>query len=135
MPEAQPHQIPTIVWLLQSGGLAPLAFGVILAVVGIVFVIRPNRTGSLVFAVISLLPAIFGLVVVYSAAADYVEMAPSATAPKPAELARITGQAMGSSFFGLLGTIIPVFVAVLALSRAARTVTVLDSETQSSLAR
>jgi hypothetical protein len=130
MPEAQPQQIPTIGWLLQSGGLAPLAFGLILAVVGLIFVIRPNRTAGLMIAVLSLLPAIFGLVVVYSAAVDYVEMAASPRVPKPSEFAEITGRAMGSSFCALLGTIVPLFVAVLAQSRAYNTERITDVATE-----
>ena len=131
MPESQPQQISTIVWLLQSGGIAPLALGLILAFVGIVFVIRPNRTWSMTLAFLSLLPAIVGLIVVYSAAADYAEMARSPNAPRPAEFARLTGRAMGSSFCGLLGTILPVFVAILALARTAKSVDTRNAETRS----
>jgi purine-cytosine permease-like protein len=131
MPEAQPQQIPTIVWLLKSGGVAPLALGLILAVIGIVLVIRPNRTASAILAFLSLLPAIFGLIVVYSAAADYAQMAVSPTPPKPAEFAAITGRAMSYSFCGLLGTILPVFIVVLALSRACKSVNALDVGTKS----
>ena len=131
MPEAQPQQIPTIVWLLQPGGIAPLALGLILALVGMVFVIRPNRSSSMILAFLSLLPAIIGLIVVYAAAAEYAEMARSRIGPKPAEFARLTGRAMGSSFCGLLGTILSVFVAILALARTGKSVDNPNSETRS----
>ena len=125
MPVAQPQQIPTIVWLLNSGGFAPLAFGLVLAIIGIVLIIRPNRMASAILAFVSLLPAIVGLIVVYAAAANFAEMAVSPTPPKPAEFAALTGRAMSSSFCGLLGTILPVFTAVLALSRACKSVNAL----------
>lgn len=122
MLEAQPQQIPTIVWLLQSGGIVPLAFGLILLLFAIVYGIWPNRTASMILVFMSMFPAIIGLGVVYSTAAEYVEMTASPVAPKPAELATLTARAMGSSFSGLLGTILPVFTAFLALARTARRV-------------
>ncbi len=131
MPEAQSQQIPTILWLLKSGGFAPLALGLILSVIGIVLVIRPNRTASTILAFLSLLPGILGLIFVYSAATDYAEMAVSPRVPKPADFAAITGRAMSFSFCGLLGTILPIFVAVLALSRASNSVNALHVGTQS----
>jgi len=120
VPEVEPPQIPTIIWLLQSGGLAPLAMGFVVAVLGIFFVIRPNHTASMILAFLSLLPAVFGLVAVYSAATAYGDMAKLPTMPKPSEFATLTGQAMGSSFCGLLGTILPIFVAILAMSRSSK---------------
>ncbi len=118
MPEPHTQQVPTLVWLLQSGGLAPLALGLVLAAIAIIFVVRPNRKASLILAFLALLPAIFALVVVYSATAEFNEMAMSPTPPQPAEFARITSRAMGSSFCGLLGTVLPAFVALLGLLRA-----------------
>lgn len=122
MPEFQPQQTSTIVWLLLSGGIVPLAFGLTLALFAIVFVIWPNRTASMIVAFLSMFPAIIGLIVVYSAAAEYTELTASPLAPKPAEIATLTARAMGSSFNGLLGTILPVFTALLALVRTARPV-------------
>ena len=117
MPDAQPQQISALVWMLQSGGLTLLALGLLLALVGIVLVFQPSRKGSEMLIFLSLLPGMIGMVLVYSAAADYVEMAASPVTPKPAELAQITGRAMSNSFCGLLATILPVFIAAMAISR------------------
>jgi len=118
MLQAEPQQVSTLSWLLQSGGLPPLVLGLVFALIGIVFIIRPNRAASLILAFLSLVPAIFGLIAVYSAATAYAKMAASSTMPKPSEFAELTGLAMSSSFCGLLGTLLSVFIAVLAMSRA-----------------
>ena len=119
MPEAQPpQQTSTIVWLLQSGDHAALVLGLTLSLVGIVLVRRPNRKASIVLAFLSLLPGIVGLFAVYSAASDYSDLAVSQRAPEPLEFLEITRRAMGSSFCGVIGTLIPIFIAVLALSRS-----------------
>ena len=131
MPDEELQQIPTILWLLKSGGIAPLALGLLLAAIGIVFLIRPNRMASTILAFASLLPALVGLIVVYSAAADCAEMAVSPTAPKPAEFAAIIGRAMSNSFCALLGTLLPVFFAVLAMLRAFSSPRALDVATRS----
>lgn len=105
----------------------PLTLGSIVAVVGVICVVKPSRLASLIVALLSLLPAVCGMVVVYAAAVDYAQVAASPTPPKPAEFARLTGRAMGSSFFGLLGTVVPMFVAVLALSRAGKNANASDA--------
>ena len=86
------HKIPTIVWLLQSGGFSLLIWGLIVALFGIKPLIRPNVAGSAIVGFLSLLPAIFGLTAVYSAAAEFGEMVSSPMPPKPAEIAAITGR-------------------------------------------
>lgn len=129
MPDAP--QIQLIVWLLKSGGFTPLALGLVLAAIGIVLLNRPNRTASTILAFLSLLPAFVGLIVVYSAAVDFAEMATSPNLPKPSEYAHIIGHAMSNSFCGLLGTILPVFFAVLALSRICKSEGALDVTTES----
>ena len=134
MSEAQPQSIPTILWLLQSGGVALLALGLVLALIGIVLVIRPNRTASTLLAFLSLLPAALGLIVIYSAAATYGEMARSPSPPRPAEFAAVTCRAMSYSFCGLLGAILPLFVAVLALLRGSKRLTPSDAGTRISAA-
>jgi len=65
MQEAEPRPSPTLAWLLMSGGLAPLALGIILALVGTFFVIRPKRLASMILGFLSLSPGIFGLIAVY----------------------------------------------------------------------
>lgn len=131
MADNNPPQIPTIVWLLQSGSATPLVVGLMLAVVGMFLVIRPNRTLSLVLAIISLSPAIVGLIAVYVAAGDYLQLAHSSENPKPAEFAVLTGRAMGSSFWGLLGTLVSVFPATLALACSVQRKHATDSDSPS----
>lgn len=127
MPEGELQKIPTIVWLLQSGGFWLLVWGFIIALFGIKPLIRPNVAGTAIVGFLSLLPAIFGLVAVYSAAAEYAEMAASPMPPKPVEFAAITGRAMSYSFCALLGTLLGVSVAVAAMWRSGKRVN--DSDT------
>ena len=94
MPEAETQQIPTIIWLLQSGGWAPLAWGFIVALIGIVPIVRPKLNASIFVGILSLTPLIIGLFTVYFAASEFAEMAASTTPPKPAEFAEVTGRAM-----------------------------------------
>jgi hypothetical protein len=122
MPDAQLQQVPTIVWLLHSGGVLPLAVGLTLAVIAVFFVIKPSRAASNALAFLSIFPAIISLVVVYSAAVDFADLAASPQARKPAEFAMITGRAMGSSFSGLVATILSMFTASLAVARSPRCV-------------
>jgi hypothetical protein len=118
MLDAEPQQISTIAWLLQSGGLIALVWGLIIATIGIIPLIRPSITASVLLGVLSLLPAIFGAGAVYFAAAEYVDMAASATPPKPAEFSAITGRAMSYSFCALLGTLLAVSVTALSMWRS-----------------
>ena len=123
MPNDEPQQILTIIWLLTSGGLKLLALGLILAGIGLVLLIRPHRLASTILAFLTFLPVVVGAITVYSAASDYAEMAASPTTPKPSEFAELTGRAMSSSFCALLGTALAVFFAVLVLlARASATV-------------
>ena len=50
MPNDEPQQILTIIWLLTSGGLKLLALGLILAGIGLVLLIRPHRLASTILA-------------------------------------------------------------------------------------
>lgn len=120
MPEAEVQRVPTIIWLITSGGWIPLTLGIILAAIAIVVAIRPHRTAARSLALLSLLPSIVGIFLVYSAAQDYSDMAVSPNAPRPDDFARVTGHAMSASFCGLLGTMLAVSTSVLAMRRADR---------------
>ena len=116
----QPPQLSTLFWLLNSGGAILLVPGVILAVVGMVVLVRPNRTASFVLAILSLLLAIVAMLAVYSAAVQYMAMATAEDVPKPVEFAETTARAMSYSFCGLAATFVSMFVAVLGLLRASK---------------
>lgn len=131
MPEAEPHQVSTIVWLLQSGGFVPLVVGLVVALIGIVPLIRPSAAAAAFVGLLALLPAIFGLISVYYAASEYAEMAASPIPPKPAEFAAITGRAMSSSFCALLGTLLAVVVALMAMWRSGKRSSQSDSTSHS----
>ncbi|KAA5543147.1 hypothetical protein FYK55_12755 [Roseiconus nitratireducens] len=118
MPDAQYEQTNTFFWLLSAGGLPLLGLGLLLAAIGIVLIIWPLRRASFVLVLLSILPAVLGLITVYSAAVDYGEMAGLSTPPKPAEFAAATSRAMSSSFFGLLGTIVALIPSLAAVARA-----------------
>ena len=60
------------------------------------------------------------MVAIYTACGDFMAMAAAPTAPKPAELASVTGRAMSHGFFGVGGTIAPVALGVIALWRSDR---------------
>ena len=113
-----PQPPSMFVKLLQSGAVEPLALGLVLFAAGIVLIVRPNRRVSTVVAILSLLPAVIGLIIVCTAAVDYTILAQSKTSPRPSEFAEYTVRAFSSSFGGVLGTLLSVPVSLAALLRA-----------------
>ena len=118
MPDAEPQQISTLVWLFRSGGLVLLAWGVITALLAVIPVIWPNRKASLFVAVLALLPSVAGVISVYFAADAYIDMVAAPLPPKPTQFAQLTGSAMSRSFCGLLGSLFAMSVALLAIVRS-----------------
>ncbi len=121
MQEVQPSVQPLIVFLLTGGGFPLLAWGLAVAAVGLVLLFRPSRNAGIVVLVLALVPALLGLIAVYSAAGDYTQLAVASEPPKPSEFASVTGRALSHAFCGLLGTFAGGLVGVLALGRACRT--------------
>ena len=101
--------------LLKSGGFPLLVLGLLLAGAGIVLVIRPMPTPSKILVSLSLLPTILGLLAVYATATDFYQLGYN---PKPSEIEDIAGRALSYGFCGLLGTAVPMLLAVVALLRA-----------------
>ena len=66
------------------------AFGLVFSIWGFINVVR-ERSPSLIFAqsIMSLTPAVFGAIAIYSAAGEFTTMATSVVSPKPSELARV----------------------------------------------
>jgi hypothetical protein len=118
VPDVEPQQISTLVWLFRSGGLVLLVWGIISALLAIVPVVRPNRKASLIVGLLALLPVIAALFSVYFAAAEYASMAAAPVPPKPTEFAQVTGLAMSRSFFGLLGSLLAMSTALVAIVRS-----------------
>ena len=116
-----PQQMSYFGFLLRAGGLSFFLLGLALSVVGVVLIAKPKfRAGVTIYACLSPLPGLAALVASYSAYGQFSAMATSSVAPKPAEIAAVTGYAMSSGFFGILGTILPMAVAILAMSRSQR---------------
>lgn len=117
MTEFPAQQIPTIAWLVQSGGAWLLVWGLVVAVAGIRSLIRPQSSVLVTLGLLSLLPAIFGTVVVYFVANEYAEMAAASAPPKPSEFAALTARAMSYSFCSLLGTFVGSLMSLAAMAR------------------
>jgi hypothetical protein len=117
--EAQVQQMSNLTYLLQAGGLPFLVMGVIMGIVGLILLLKPRRTvTAAIYAFVSLLPGVIALISVYTACSEFVEMGSSPAPPKPAELFGVIGRAMGRCFYGLLATLIPMLLAIIAFIRA-----------------
>ncbi len=108
-------------FLLRSGGLSLLGLGLLLALCGGYFIVRPQYGSALmIYALATLLPATLALLAIYSACGQFTAMGKAEVSPKPAEFASVVGYAMSSGFFGILGTLLPTVMAWIAFSRAAK---------------
>lgn len=108
-----------IVWFLQSNySLILLLLAVFISLAGIILCFIPNRRASIVLVFFSFLPGVFSLALVYKAASEFSALASSPAAPEPTEFARVISQALGSGFCGILATLIPMLIAIVALVRA-----------------
>lgn len=117
--EESAQQTSTLLYLLHSGGLLLVAAMLCLAVIGVWMIMRPHgKTLVLVFAVLSMLPGIWAILNVFLAASQFTAMASLAEAPKPAEFADVVGRAMANGFYGLLATLVPMSLAILAFMRS-----------------
>lgn len=117
--DAQVQQISNLAFLLRSGGLPFVAIGLALGIVGLIFVIKPRGQWTVaIYAFASLLPGLFAMLSVYSSCSEFAALASGPEVPKPAELFGTIGRAMGCSFYGLLGTVIPMLLAIIAFLRA-----------------
>ncbi|MDA9779282.1 hypothetical protein N9D38_12625, partial [Rubripirellula sp.] len=77
------EKISTLGWLFSSASLFPAVIGGLIALVGLVFFVRPSRRGSLAVAFLSLVPAAVGMLMVYSDAKDFGEIASDDGVMKP----------------------------------------------------
>ncbi|MCH1495180.1 MAG: hypothetical protein L7U72_08125 [Rubripirellula sp.] len=111
-------QQSTFAWLFSNASLVPAALGVGAAVIGLIFFVRPSRRGSLVAAFLSLAPAIVGMLMVYSAAKDFKELATDDSVVKPGAIVQCVGRGIGTGLFSLFGASIAMYVALLALLRS-----------------
>jgi hypothetical protein len=111
-------QQSTFAWLFSNASLVPAALGVGAAVIGLIFFVRPSRRGSLLAAFLSLAPAILGMLMVYSAAKDFRELASDDSVVKPSAIVQCVGRGVGTGLFSLFGASIAMYVALLALLRS-----------------
>lgn len=94
--------------------------GVVFSIWGFINLVR-ERSPGLIFAqsIVSLGPAVFGVIAIYFAAGEFTAMATSPVSPKPSELARVISYAMSCGFFGILSTLPGVSLGLIGLRRAA----------------
>ncbi|MAG94334.1 MAG: hypothetical protein CMJ48_11360 [Planctomycetaceae bacterium] len=117
-PEAELQQVSNIAFLLRAGGIPFLALGLFLCIFGVVLAARPtNRVAITVYAFLSLLPGLFAMFAVYAACGEFGDMAVSPGPTKPSVIVSVAGRAMSYGFFGLLGTILPTILAIIAFAR------------------
>ena len=121
---AEPNsgQLPELIVLLRGGdayGSVMISLGLLLTVWGMVnfFFVR-NRLVLTLQALLSFLPATFALWGIHTAYVQFAQMAEATVAPKPIEFASMTVLAMGCGFWGIVSTMVPGFVGVLALSKS-----------------
>lgn len=115
---SQVQQKAVVFWFLQSNySVILLLLAVFISLAGIILCFIPNRRASIVLVFSSFLPGVLALALVYQAATEFSALATSPAAPEPTEFGRVVGQALGSSFCGLLATFIPMLIAIVALLR------------------
>lgn len=116
--EQQVQRMSNLGYLLQAGGLPFLAMGLVLVLAGLILLMkRRQRVSVAIYACCLLLPGVVALVAVYTACSEFVELASSPDVPRPAELFGVLGRAMGRCFFGLLATLVPMLLAIIAFLR------------------
>lgn len=105
-------------FLLAAGGLPLLSFGIVFSIWGIWNIFRPTSTTSILSQlVLSLIPGIIAMAAIYFACTEFTAMASATTPPAPAVLAGTAGRAMSYGFMGLLSTILPVLLGVVAIRK------------------
>mgnify|MGYP003113105836 CR=1 FL=1 len=118
-PEAQLKQMSNIEHLLRSGGAPFLVLGIMLAIGGCVLLCSPRRRRTVVvFAVLSLLPGFIATGTIYSASVAFTDMANNPVGFKIHDFATLTSRAMSCGIFGLLATIVPSALAIVAFARS-----------------
>lgn len=114
-----PLQMSNIEYLLSAGGMPLLLFGAVLSIVGLLMATRPvNRRAIGIFAILSLLPGLLAAYGIYTGCIEFRAMAASDMPPKPADFAAVAGRAMSQGFWGIVGTSLPSFFAVIAFLRS-----------------
>ena len=119
MPTDQTVQVLTpLRFLLTSGGTVLLAFGFVSFIWGVVNLVRPAKPQSVLMqCLLSLVPGIVAMVMIYAASATFCAMAVAETPPKPADFAAVAGSAMSAGFLGLASSVLPVFLGLCAFWR------------------
>jgi len=112
------EKISTLGWLFSSASLVPAVLGGLIALVGLVFFVRPSRRGSLAVAFLSLVPAAVGMLMVYSDAKDFGEIASDDGVMKPQAIVQCVGRGFGTGIASLFGTSVALYVSLLALLRS-----------------
>lgn len=116
---SQVQQQPFFLWFLQNNySLMLLLMAILISLVGLFLCFIPNRIASIILVFVSFLPGLLALGLVYWAAAEFSALASSQAAPEPTEFARVISQALASGFCGLLATLIPMLIAIIALVRS-----------------
>lgn len=109
-------------YLFLTGGISLTAIGAVMTIWGVINVWRPRRAGLICAqSLLSLIPGAIAVVAIYLNCVRFQEMAGASSIPKPGEFAEVTGQAMSFGFFGLVSTMVPVFLGMCAFYRLCRT--------------
>lgn len=116
--QSQTAVLSPIQFFLFAGGLPLLACGITFSLWGLWNIVRPrNASPILSQIVLSLIPGIIAMAGIYVACTEFTEMASLTTPPKPAVFAGVAGRAMSYGFMGLLSTIVPVLLGVVAVRK------------------
>lgn len=122
------EKVSTFAWLYSNASLFPAIVGLGVALIGLVFFVRPSRRGSIISAFLALIPAMMGMLMVYSIAKDFVEIAQGDSVVKPSAMAQCVGRGFGTALSSLFGTSLALYVSLLALLRSWKRNRILGAE-------
>lgn len=118
---ATQHQLNFVQFLLFTGGWPLLAFGIVVSIWGIINIVRvPGSGWILAQAWMSFLPGIFALLGIYVTYQQFAAMAISTEVVEPTDVATVAGAGMSLGFLGIVSTIMPFMLSLVAFRRYCR---------------
>lgn len=118
-PEEGFRQLSVLGYLIREVSLPILAVSLVATIWGIFNLLRASNPANCRLQLLfSLLPGVIALFAIYSACSHFLALGASPTPPKPADFAEVAGRGMSHGFFGVAGTLLPVFLGMLSSWRS-----------------
>lgn len=126
MVEAAPvQQLSLVQYLLRNGlgdQLLIVSTGVVLILFSLVALIFPRpRSVVLTLGLLSMLPGLIGVSSIVISLQAFFKVALSPEPPKPTVFAEIIGNGLGAGFWGLVMSLLPLCLCLIALANMANT--------------